>query len=399
MSETKKNASDYPYILYGMHFEPGVAEYQDPGTGKPYRLLVSERVAKEMDPSMARKPVHVQHMGAEDKDFEVLEDIADGYVIESFYNPPDGKHWVKFMIITDAGMQAYKDGWKLSNAWDPIEKSAGGEWHGVKYDYEVMVGDYRHLAMVPNPRYEASIILTPEQFKKYNEDKVAELATLKNSKEESHEMKLPKIFSFTSTDDKETAKIMNTMVELPTKKKMVTVAELVNDADTETKEADPKHTVKMKDGSIINVEELMKRHDEKDSAYNGLAAEHKTLMDEIEKAGEDADTKNDDDDDDAKLENESDEDYAERMKKKKNSKKNAAETEEEKTAREKKENEKKVNDAAHKNSADKVAEIRKKVAAIRNARPNHAEGSFIDESSQIQVDTAEDQLKRGKEMF
>lgn len=395
---TQKNAADFPLILYGLHFEPGVAEYVNPENGKPYRLLVSEETAKKMDPTFARKPVFVHHVDAEDKDLANLEQLADGYVIDSFYNPPDGKHWAKFIVITDEGQQAFANGWKLSNAWDPLEKSAGGQWHGVQYDFEVTAGNFRHMAMVPNPRYESSIILTPDQFKKYNEDKVAELATLKNSKEEPTAMK---IFSFLQTDEKETEKIMNHMVELPTKKIKITVAELINAADKEeSKEADPKHTVKMKDGSVINVEELQKRFEEKDNAYNGLSSEHTALMDELELMTKETDaTKNAEED--KKKENESDEDYEKRMNKKKNEAAEAKKNAEDKERLEKEEKEKNAKKNAEsgtqKNSSDRLKVIREKVAAIRNAKPTLE--NLIGESTQGSVDTIADQFTRGQGMF
>ena len=60
--------------------------------------------------------------------------------------------------------------------------SGSGVCHGVDYDNEVTDGEYEHLALVEDPRYEDSIILTPDEFKAYNLEKENELSMLTNSK-------------------------------------------------------------------------------------------------------------------------------------------------------------------------------------------------------------------------
>lgn len=219
-----KNAQILPKVYFGMHMEPGVAEYREPeGT---YRIFIGEETIKNMDPSFQGRPVYVRHV--DEVSIENIQNEADGYVVESFFNKTDGKHWCKFIVVSDKGHEAIRSGWKLSNAYIPKQTSTGGLWHGVEYQKEVTQGEYEHLAIVPNPRYESSIILTPEAFKKYNSEKEVELKRLANSKEEKVSM-----FSFFKKSKVEnSADLEGTSVLLPRSKKEFTLTEIINEMDT-----------------------------------------------------------------------------------------------------------------------------------------------------------------------
>ena len=161
-----------PKIYYGLHFCVGVAEYSN-----SERIYIQEATAKKMDATFPGKPVYVEHVDNHD-------DTPDGYVVESFFNPFDGMHWAKFIVTTEEGQQKIRDGWRLSNAYFVAEKGEGGKNHNVDYAYEVLDASYDHLAIVQVPRYEESVIMEPEAFKAYNDQKKNALEKLKNSKDE-----------------------------------------------------------------------------------------------------------------------------------------------------------------------------------------------------------------------
>lgn len=219
-----KNASQPSKVYYGLHFCAGVAEYREPDQ-EPYRIFISETTAKQMDATFPGKPVYVQHV---DKvDLSNLQVEADGYVSESFYNKSDGKHWAKFIVISDDGHEAIRNGWTLSNAYVPQTYGIGGLWHGVDYAKEVLSAQYEHLALVPDPRYQESIILTAEEFKKYNNDKEQELKLLANSKGEKS------VFNFfKKTKVENSTELSGMSLILPKSKKEISIAKLVNDADS-----------------------------------------------------------------------------------------------------------------------------------------------------------------------
>lgn len=217
-----KNAKQPPQIFYGLHMAPGVAEYAEQGRD-PYRILINEDTIKNMDSTFAGKPIYVHHV--EEVDLDKIQEEADGYVVESFYNKCDGKHWAKFIVVSDRGHDAIRQGWKLSNAYIPKEFSGGGLWHGVEYIKEVTRGEYEHLAIVPNPRYDESVIMTPEQFKSYNGEKELELLKIANAKGE------PRMIFFKREKIANSADLEKTVVSLPKSGKEMSIAELVTNAD------------------------------------------------------------------------------------------------------------------------------------------------------------------------
>lgn len=248
-------------IFYGMHFYPGVAEYQEPGKD-PYRIYLNEDTLRSMDPSFAGRPIFVEHVDEVDDDLDELRKEADGWVIESFFNSADGKHWVKFIVVSEIAEQAIKNGLRLSNAYIPKSFANGGLWNGVSYIKEITGGEYEHLAIVKNPRYEESVILSPEQFKKYNEDKVIELKKLSNSKDDKGETKM-KLNFFKKTKVENSDGLEGMSVVLPKSKQEMTVEQLVNEMDTIKNMdgyASPDHVVKIHDGSEMKVSELVEKH-------------------------------------------------------------------------------------------------------------------------------------------
>jgi hypothetical protein len=224
-----ENAKIKPQILYGLHMAVGVAEYREPGA-EPYRIFVGEEAIKSMDPTFQGCPVYVSHV--DEVDLENIQEEADGFVIRSFYNAIDGKHWSEFIVVSDRGHEAIRQGWKLSNAYLPTEFKGSGIWHGVDYAKEVVRGEYEHLAIVPNPRYAESVILTPEEFKAYNGQKEIELKRLANSKEKEGVFKMGlKFFQKKTVENAQVADLENMSVMLPKSKREMTIAQIVNQAD------------------------------------------------------------------------------------------------------------------------------------------------------------------------
>lgn len=261
-----KNASVLPKRYFGLHMVEGVAEYREPEQS-PYRIFIGENAIKNMDPTFDGKPVYVRHV--DEVDVANLHNEADGYVVRSFFNQHDGKHWVEFLVVSDRGHEAIRNGWKLSNAYVPKEFAGGGEWHGVDYIKEVMKGEYEHLAIVPNPRYQESVIMTPEQFKNYNGEKELELKRLANSKEKGEPMF--KIFKKTKVENQ--ADLEGMTVVLPKSGIEMTVTQLVEHAD--------KAQETLKNGYMCNGDETVKVGEDQMSV-NQLLEKHMNMSKELE---------------------------------------------------------------------------------------------------------------------
>jgi len=249
--------------FFGMHFYPGVAQYSEDGK-EPYRVFLNEDTITAMDASFEGKPVFVMHVDEVEQSLDKLRGEADGWVVRSFYNAPDGKHWCEFMVVSERGLRAIKQGMKLSNCYMPKSFGSNGLWNGVSYSKEIKGGEYEHLAIVPNPRYEESVIMAPDEFKKYNDDRLIELKRLANDKSNGKGLSM-KLQLFKK------AKVENDLSELsvilPKSGREVTITQMVNEADEKevSKDmnagmADLSHKVKLADGSHCNVGELVEKH-------------------------------------------------------------------------------------------------------------------------------------------
>jgi hypothetical protein len=217
-------------IFYGMHFYPGVAEYSEEGKD-PFRIFINENTIRKMNPTFAGRPVFVEHVDEVDESLDELRGQADGWVVESFYNSADGKTWVKFIVVSERGLRAIKNGFRLSNTYIPETFGPGGLWNGVQYVKEVTGGYHEHMAIVRNPRYEESQILTPDEFKTYNEGKELELKRLANSKDERGASKMKGLNLFKRTKVENSADLEGMSVTLPKSGVEKTITQLVNEAD------------------------------------------------------------------------------------------------------------------------------------------------------------------------
>lgn len=344
---------DWPAIFYGLHMVPGVAEYKDGPGGKPHRIFVSGDTAKRMDPSFEGKPVYVEHVDDEqpNEQNKTVEGVkkdergdpekvsADGYVIESFYNPADGAHWAKFIVVSKAGVDAIKRKWVLSNCYQPESLGPGGEWHGVQYDREFLANEYKHLAIVANPRYRESIVLTPDEFKQYNEGKLKEIAALRNSADvpkNSSEKGEPKMKLMDILFGKKNGKVerienADEIGKISVKLgngRQATVSELINNARrlndedyeklmSEVDVERPEHNADEKD--LENTDELDEKKNKKKNKRK-MSAED----DELENADDEDKEKNSDEDE---LENADEED--DKKNRKRNRKRSAADEDKE----------------------------------------------------------------------
>lgn len=239
-----------PKVFYGLHFYPGVAEYRKPGK-ESMRVFLNENTLRSMDASFAGRPLFVIHV--EQVNLATLQQDADGYVIKSFYNEADGKHWVQFIVVSDKGHEAISKGYRLSNAYTAGSFAPGGCWNGVDYSQEISSGTYDHLALVNNPRYNESILFTPEEYNAYNNEKLMQLRRVANSADDITKAKQPSekrsMFDFFKKTKVENEKIEELTVTLPKSGKQITIAELIASADS-VKNADkeePKDEKESKD--------------------------------------------------------------------------------------------------------------------------------------------------------
>lgn len=225
-----ENAKEFPKTFYARHMLPGIARYENvnPVTKKTEEehLFIDVDAMKQSAPSMVGKPIYVNHQKV---NLDTLQDDADGYVTECFYNELDGWLWAKFLAVSDEAQTAVARKWSVSNAYLPKEWDGAGSHLNVDYDKKIRKHEFTHLAIVPNPRYEDAKIFTPEEFKAYQAEKRSELDELQNSKpSEGHPM-----FKFFQKKDEELknglpADADLSKIEIEVDGKRVALSEIIN---------------------------------------------------------------------------------------------------------------------------------------------------------------------------
>lgn len=345
-----QNANMKGEVFFGLHFCEGVAEYDDPLGGESSRIFITEDTIRRMGPTFSGRAVHVNHVNDD------APPPPDGYVVESFFNEADGRHWVKFMVTSQAALDVLKKGWTLSNAYRITNSGPGGRWHNVEYQQEVLDGVFTHMGIVPNPRYEESIVLTSEEFKAYNLGKRQQLSqlSLANSKGEPKKMNL-KFWKRTAVEN--ALDLENTVVTLPGGGEK-TLAQLVADHDSYSKQiqnstgvANGDSKVKVGNGDEMSVNQLVEK-------YNAMVDEKKNAEDEAKKKADEDAKKNADD---------------EKAKKEAEEKKNAED------------------EAAKKKAEDEKQNGLKHFEALKNALDK--------EHVDAPVETSQDKIARGKARY
>lgn len=273
----QRTISGKPERFFALHMAEGLAEYKMPDVndGNPFRVLIKQDVINEMDATFSGCPVYVLH--EDDVDLENLDmSEVDGLVVRSFFNKSDGNNWAEILAITDQCKEAIvQKKWKVSNCHITDEQVGGGTWQGIKYEYEVKKGHYEHLAVVPNPRYNQSMVLTPEEFAEYNAENDRVLTKLANAAEdeEKGDKTMSKVFSLFKREKlKNSDELIQMDVTLPKSGKTVSVEKLFNEADeaeVEKKKNEGKpvyanegHMVKVGEKEEMSVGDLLKAYNE-----------------------------------------------------------------------------------------------------------------------------------------
>jgi hypothetical protein len=303
----KKNASDFPKFYYTRHMTAGLCGYEDE------TILVDVAAINKLALTFNGKPVYIQH---QDVDLDTMKQEAVGYIVDTFYDM-DGWLWSKMMITDDEGHAVIANGtkdhpypWAVSNAYIPNEWGNGGTKNNLPYDREVLNGDFTHLALVPNPRYEDAKIYTPEQYQARNTQLLNSLAHSKKTEEtKGITMK------FFKTKKEEVSDIDSaTSVELKNDKGEtieVTVEEMVKTIEN-SKKAAQKFKVGNTEMTLAEIEKAYLNAKKNES-------ESDDKKDKENESDDDEEKDNESDDDKEGKENESDDDDEDEKGEKKNS--------------------------------------------------------------------------------
>ena len=287
-----KIINEQPRRYFAKHMIQGVAGYKD------FNLYASNEAIKNMEKSFEGKPLVVDH---QDIDHDNLKNQMDGIVVKSFYNKWDGWHWVELLAITDEAVDAIENkGWKVSNCYTPRVLDTDGTYLNIAYDQVLEGGEYDHLALVENPRYEDSIVLTAEAFKAYNEQK--ERQFISNSKVKKPKGK--KMFEFFKKVKIENDLNPEELIVKLENGKEISISEAVTKLSNMTDETVIIEGQVFSFGELIlNKEEEIKKAKEKEKLEDSYVDEEE---DEVENEDDEDEVENEDEEEE-EVENEDDE--------------------------------------------------------------------------------------------
>ena len=165
----------WPKAFKCSFIEPGVVFYQDLGECKVCgnarscgegkcetegaTVLVKQECLSKMAQSFVGKPV-IDMMHKDVTPETVAEGEADGIVTRVWLDDKSGWWMCEFLVWDpETQMHCESTAYSVSCAYEPTDvDGAGGEYHNIPYAEEILNGEYTHLAIVTNPRYEGARI-------------------------------------------------------------------------------------------------------------------------------------------------------------------------------------------------------------------------------------------------
>ena len=153
------NAADWPERHTCKFLQPGLVNYPDQ---KALGMLyISEAVAEKIARTFEGKPI-TDHLTHKKKPGEYAADNLDDFMCGIAFNVrrlEDGWWGCDFFVWDEDTKAEIAKGWAVSCTYTPTQVGGPGEHNCIKYDHEVIEGEGKHIAIVPNPRYEGAIIL------------------------------------------------------------------------------------------------------------------------------------------------------------------------------------------------------------------------------------------------
>lgn len=131
--------------------QPGLAGYP----GQYGNALIKKESLDRFIHTLRNKPVIINH-----KD-NIQDDDIVGEVLNVWYNPDDGWYWCDGIIYDKTAINLIENrGWSVSSSYNFTKyNDEGGSENNVPYDIEFLDGEFDHLAIVENPRYERANIV------------------------------------------------------------------------------------------------------------------------------------------------------------------------------------------------------------------------------------------------
>lgn len=146
--------------------EPGIAHYDELGD-----ILITKETLNKFIQTMVGAPVIIDHEDVTDKN---VDKLRVGSVSKVWFNEMDGYFYCEGILTDPEAIDLVKNkGWNVSCAYS--FQSVPKEMHnGKKIDLEFVDGEFLHLAIVKNPRYEGANIVVNSKDEENIETNIGE---------------------------------------------------------------------------------------------------------------------------------------------------------------------------------------------------------------------------------
>lgn len=129
----------------------GLVDYSDVDDGK---YLLRKEAIERMLPTLEGRPLVIGHQTI---DVDSMDDVAVGYVTKGYWNPETGSFDCDVLVKDPDILNPEHNA--VSCAYVATEFGKGGRYSGIDYDAEILNGNFTHIALVENPRYNDAKIL------------------------------------------------------------------------------------------------------------------------------------------------------------------------------------------------------------------------------------------------
>lgn len=139
-------------LFVSKFIEPGVAHYEQFGD-----VLITKETLDKFIQTMVGCPVIIKHKDITD---ENVDKERVGVVSKVWYSEFDGWYWCEGILWDKQAIDLVKNqGWSVSCTYDFESDKQEKTHNGKKIDMEFTGGEFLHLALVDNPRYERANIV------------------------------------------------------------------------------------------------------------------------------------------------------------------------------------------------------------------------------------------------
>lgn len=148
----KQIQNEFPVVKRIVNFlTAGLVDYSDVNDGK---YLLRKEAIEKMLPTLEGRPLVVGH---QEIDPNKLDEVAVGYITKGYWNPDTGSFDCEVLVKDPEVLNPNKNA--VSCAYIATEFGEGGRYSGIEYDAEILNGEFTHIAIVDNPRYNDAKIL------------------------------------------------------------------------------------------------------------------------------------------------------------------------------------------------------------------------------------------------